>query len=137
MPCHIVELFPLLRSPHSGSRVLRLTPSRRAQLAEAPQQLAAGAPWRLAVAPWRLAVERSFGGEPSLAAQQWSAALITAVAIVTRTISIAVEALSIEVAVQSSEAALLLLAEPPYVEVALALAEPPYVEVARVVPAAE
>jgi len=128
MPCHIVQLFPLRRSPHSGSRVLRLTPSRRAQLAEAPQQLAA-------VAPWRPAVERSFGGERSLAAQQLSAALITAAAIVTRTISLAVEAPTTEVAVQSSEAAL--LAESPYVEVALPLAEPPYVEVARVVPAAE
>jgi hypothetical protein len=129
MPCHIVQLFPLLRSPHSGSRVLRLTPSRRAQLAEAPQQLAA-------VAPWRPAVERSFGGEPSLAAQQLSAALITAAAIVTRTISLAVEAPTTEVVAQSSGAALL-LAESPYVEVALPLAEPPYVEVARVVPAAE
>ena len=128
MPCHIVQLFPLRRSPHSGSRVLRLTPSRRAQLAEAPQQLAAAA-------PWRPAVERSFGGERSLAAQQLSAALITAAAIVTRTISLAVEAPTTEVAVQSSEAAL--LAESPYVEVALPLAEPPYVEVARVVPAAE
>ena len=107
---------------------MRLTPSRRAQLAEAPQQLAA-------VAPWRPAVERSFGGEPSLAAQQLSAALITVAAIVTRTISLAVEAPTTEVAVQSSEAAL--LAESPYVEVALPLAEPPYVEVARVVPAAE
>ena len=128
MPCHIVQLFPLRRSPHSGSRVLRLTPSRRAQLAEAPQQLAAAA-------PWRSAVERSFGGERSLAAQQLSAALITVAAIVTRTISLAVEAPTTEVAVQSSEAAL--LAESPYVEVALPLAEPPYVEVARVVPAAE
>jgi hypothetical protein len=88
------------------------------------------------VAPWRLAVERSFGGEPSLAAQQLSAALITAAAIVTRIISLAVEAPTTEVAVQSSEAALA-LAESPYVEVALPLAEPPYVEVARVVPAAE
>jgi hypothetical protein len=136
MPCHIVELFPLLRSPHSGSRVLRLTPSRRAQLAEAPQQLAAGSPWGLAVGQ-RIVVERSFGGEPSLAAQQLSAAVITAVAIVTRTTSIAVEAPTTEVAVPLSEA-VRLSAELPYVGVALLFAaEPPYAEVARVLPAAE
>jgi hypothetical protein len=65
-----------------------------------------------------------------------SAALITAVAIVTRTISIAVEVPTTEVAVQSSEAPL--LAESPSVGVALLFAaEPPYVEVARVLPAAE
>ena len=94
------------------------------------------APWRLAVAPWRLAVgqriavERSCGEGPSLAARPLWAAVITAVAIVTRTISIAVEAPTMAVAAQSSEAALL-LAESPYVEVALPFAaEPPYVEVA-------
>jgi hypothetical protein len=53
------------------------------------------------------------------------AALITAVAIATRTISIAVEAPTTVVAAQSSEVALL-LAESPYVEVALLFAaEPP------------
>ena len=127
MRCHIVELFRLLRSPHLGSCVLRLTPSRREQLAVAPSRLAV-APSRLAVAPWRLAVgqriavERSCGEGPSPPARQSWAALITAVAIVTRTISIAVEAPTTVVAAQSSEAALL-LAEPPYVEAALPAAE--------------
>jgi hypothetical protein len=58
-------------------------------------------------------VERPSGGAPSF----------TAVAIVTRTISIAVEApttvvVEFTVAARSSEAAPLFAAEPPYVEVA-------------------
>jgi hypothetical protein len=81
------------------------------------------APWALAVGQ-RIAVARSFDGEPSLAAQQLWAALITAVAIVTRTIRIAVGApttvVEFTVAAQSSEAALLFAAELPYVEVARA-----------------
>ena len=73
------------------------------------------APWGLA-ARQRIAVGRPSGGEPSF----------TAVAIVTRTISIAVEApttvvVEFTVAAQSSGAALLFAAEPPYVEVACVL----------------
>ena len=60
-----------------------------------------------------------------MAAQQLWAALITAVATVTRTISIAVEVVEFTVAAQSSQAALLFAAEPPFAEVA------------RVLPAAE
>jgi hypothetical protein len=70
-----------------------------------------------------------------LAALQPRAALITAVAIATRTISIAVEApitvVELTAAAPSSEAALLFAAERRYVEVLR------YVEVARVLPAAE
>ena len=60
-----------------------------------------------------------------MAAQQLWAAVITAVAIVIRTMSIAVEApttvVEFTVAAQSSEVALLFEAEPLYVEVARVL----------------
>jgi hypothetical protein len=78
----------------------------------------------------RIVVERPLRGGPSLAALQPRAALITAAAIATRTISIAAEA-PITVVELTAAAPLLSAAERRYVEVLR------YVEVACVLPAAE